>query len=219
MQDHTERVVGRLSPVADEASTPRQLQSLSMPSAGRGAPFGAMDVPNLGDGGPNSRQAGSHIQLQPPLLPQSNLQQQQQQQHPMLSPPQQQHGLGFAPGSQQPMHHSLGLPPVPPSPQQQLAGSLYGQQQQVPQMPAPQMQSQQQLQQQQQQQQPPSRFATGSPAPAAAPGGAATPTAQPPYVKFFMQRVTTNVAHVLFYVVDKRGFAKLAVVVSTNCGS
>jgi hypothetical protein len=34
------------------------------------------------------------------------------------------------------------------------------------------------------------------------------------YSKYFMQRVTTNVAHVLFYVVDTQGLAKLAVVVS-----
>lgn len=34
------------------------------------------------------------------------------------------------------------------------------------------------------------------------------------YCKYFMQRVTTNVSHVLFYVVAEDGMAKLAVVVS-----
>lgn len=38
------------------------------------------------------------------------------------------------------------------------------------------------------------------------------------YCKFFMQRVTSNVAHVLFYVVDEQGYAKLAVVVSSVAG-
>jgi hypothetical protein len=37
------------------------------------------------------------------------------------------------------------------------------------------------------------------------------------YNRYFMQRVTTNVAHVLFYVVDTQGMAKLAVVVGTTC--
>eukprot|EP00879_Flechtneria_rotunda_P014119 GHRR01014749.1.p1 GENE.GHRR01014749.1~~GHRR01014749.1.p1 ORF type:complete len:229 (+),score=67.88 GHRR01014749.1:232-918(+) len=34
----------------------------------------------------------------------------------------------------------------------------------------------------------------------------------PPYCKYYMQRVTSNVAHVLFYVVNAEGAAKLAVV-------
>jgi hypothetical protein len=35
-----------------------------------------------------------------------------------------------------------------------------------------------------------------------------------PWVKYYIQRVSTNVNHVLFYVVDPEGMAKLAVVVS-----
>jgi hypothetical protein len=35
-----------------------------------------------------------------------------------------------------------------------------------------------------------------------------------PWVKYYIQRVSTNVNHVLFYVVDSAGNAKLAVVVS-----
>lgn len=34
------------------------------------------------------------------------------------------------------------------------------------------------------------------------------------WVKYYMQRRESNVVHVLFYVVDAQGFAKLAVVVS-----
>jgi hypothetical protein len=37
-----------------------------------------------------------------------------------------------------------------------------------------------------------------------------------PWVKYYIQRVSTNVNHVLFYVVDPEGMAKLAVVVT--CG-
>lgn len=38
-----------------------------------------------------------------------------------------------------------------------------------------------------------------------------------PWVKYYIQRVSTNVNHVLFYVVDPDGMAKLAVVVSFWC--
>lgn len=39
-----------------------------------------------------------------------------------------------------------------------------------------------------------------------------------PWVKYYIQRVSTNVNHVLFYVVDSAGNAKLAVVVSRQWG-
>jgi hypothetical protein len=42
------------------------------------------------------------------------------------------------------------------------------------------------------------------------------PLGAKPYCKYFMKRITTNVSHVLFYVVDAQGLGKLAVVVRQN---
>lgn len=100
---------------------------------------------------------------------------------------------------QQLLQHHQGMQSSEPSPLQQ---------QHMMQYSMPQLQQQLPLIQSQ----PPQQQRAPNPATASAvnPGV----VAQPPYGKYFMQRVTTNVAHVLFYVVDSRGFAKLAVVVS-----